>query len=261
MKNLIQGILEFRASQLAEQKVLFSKLALGQKPDALFIACSDSRVVPNVFASTKPGDLLVQRCVGNMVPPCDSQKCGHSEGAAIEFSIKHLNIRDIIVCGHSECGAMISIVQNAGIKANNLDERSYFRSSLTTTEVPKTETPFLNQWLKNGYKAMEIYHGMDAKERDRRYPVSSPSLSFHNQIAQINVQNQIENLMTYPVVKEAIEQNALKIHGWYFDIASCSVYSLLPKEKIWAVIDDQVAPKILDSLRNHSADYVASIGK
>src|ERR1700737_3168510 len=104
MKKLIQGIVDFRQNLSEESRSLFAQLALGQKPDALFIACSDSRVAPNVFASTNPGDLFVLRNVGNLIPPASSsQDC--SASAVIEFSIFSLNVSDIIVCGHSECGA------------------------------------------------------------------------------------------------------------------------------------------------------------
>src|SRR3984885_10816693 len=115
MKKLVNGIVEFRKNLLPEYRQKFAKLAVEQKPDALFICCSDSRVAPNVFASTNPGDLFVIRNVGNIIPPCAGSD-GHSvadesEAAAIEFAIKNLNVSDIIVCGHSECGAMQALIK------------------------------------------------------------------------------------------------------------------------------------------------------
>src|SRR3984893_9485910 len=104
MKKLIQGIVDFRKNLTEESRALFAKLALEQKPDTLFIACSDSRVVPNLFASTNPGDLFVLRNIGNLVPPASSPDS--SASAVIEFSIFSLHVSDIIVCGHSECAAM-----------------------------------------------------------------------------------------------------------------------------------------------------------
>jgi carbonic anhydrase len=105
MKKLIQGIIDFRDTRRDSVQDLFTQLALGQKPDALFIACSDSRMAVNVFASTDPGDLFVLRNVGNLVPPF-----GHAGGtgtaAAIDYALGILGVRDIIVCGHSDCGAM-----------------------------------------------------------------------------------------------------------------------------------------------------------
>src|ERR1041384_7022651 len=113
MKKLIQGIIDFRRKLKPEMRATFARLALGQKPDALFIACSDSRVAPNVFASTNPGDLFVVRNVGNIIPPCGvmgNSVADESEAAAIEFAVTRLNVRDIIICGHSECGAMQALV-------------------------------------------------------------------------------------------------------------------------------------------------------
>jgi carbonic anhydrase len=105
MKKLIKGIIQFRDTKRQGYVDTFCNLALGQKPDALFIACSDSRMAVNVFASTDPGDLFVVRNVGNLVPPF-----GHPGGtgtlAAVDFAVHNLGVRNIIVCGHSDCGAM-----------------------------------------------------------------------------------------------------------------------------------------------------------
>src|ERR1039458_7741616 len=101
MKKLIRGIVEFRKKGQKNYRESFGKLATRQSPDALFIACSDSRVVPNTFASTNPGDLFVLRNPGNLIPPCGKQgisSSDESEAAAIEFSVVNLNVSDIIVC-------------------------------------------------------------------------------------------------------------------------------------------------------------------
>lgn len=105
MKKLIRGILQFRETRREGLAETFSKLALGQKPDALFIACSDSRMAVNVFASTDPGDLFVLRNVGNLVPPF-GHPGGAGTAAAVDFAVDTLQVRDIIVCGHSDCGAI-----------------------------------------------------------------------------------------------------------------------------------------------------------
>ncbi len=105
MKKLIQGIIQFHETRRQGYEETFSKLALGQTPDALFIACSDSRVAVNVFASTDPGDLFVLRNVGNLVPPF-GQPGGTGTAAAVDFAVDHLKVKDIIICGHSDCGAM-----------------------------------------------------------------------------------------------------------------------------------------------------------
>src|SRR5271168_347097 len=101
MKKLIQGIVDFRKNLTEENRELFAKLALNQAPDTLFIACSDSRVVPNLFASTNPGDLFVVRNIGNMVPSCgcNGQSSGdESVAAALEFALTTLNVSNIVVC-------------------------------------------------------------------------------------------------------------------------------------------------------------------
>jgi carbonic anhydrase len=107
MLKLVQGILEFRKLHLSDYRNRFSHLAMGQKPDSLFITCSDSRVVPNLFTSTHPGHLFVLRNAGNIVPPYHVL-C--SERASIEFAVSQLPIENIIVCGHSNCGAMHAIM-------------------------------------------------------------------------------------------------------------------------------------------------------
>ncbi len=108
MEKLIRGILNFRETRREALAGTFAKLALGQKPDALFIACSDSRMAVNVFASTDPGDLFVLRNVGNLAPPF-GHPGGTGSAAAVDFAVDNLQVRDIIVCGHSECGAIAAL--------------------------------------------------------------------------------------------------------------------------------------------------------
>lgn len=196
MKKLIQGIADFRKHRLKEYREKFSKLALGQSPDTLFIACSDSRVVPNLFASTDPGDLFVLRNIGNFVPPCCTE--GHSESdnsvwAAIEFSLMQINISDIVVCGHSECGAIRAI----------LDGRE---------KIPGAH---LRSWLE---------YGDGAASRVQKIKFTDSNLAPHNQVSQANVLLQIEHLQTYPLVQQKLASKELKIHGWWFDIGSGNVH-------------------------------------
>ncbi|HVW67713.1 MAG TPA: carbonic anhydrase, partial [Steroidobacteraceae bacterium] len=133
MKRLINGIVDFRKNVRPTVKDTFALLALGQRPDALFIACSDSRVAANVFASTEPGDMFVIRNVGNLIPPYAAPSFRadpvfSSEAAAIQFGLANLPITDVIVCGHSECGAM---------------------GALARGEVHK-DTPAFQCWLRHG---------------------------------------------------------------------------------------------------------------
>src|SRR5947207_10580140 len=113
MKKLVQGIVEFRRNVRPDYRDRFARWALGEAPYTLFIACSDSRVVPNLFASADPGDLFVIRNVGNLIPPAGSDGVSPSdasEAAAIEFALVNLAVTDIVVCGHSECDAMHALL-------------------------------------------------------------------------------------------------------------------------------------------------------
>ena len=113
VKKLIKGVVEFREKVRPSMLGKFEQLALGQKPDVLLVACSDSRVAVNVFASTDPGDMFVLRNVGNIVPPQGSPHAAYFEGA-LDFALSSLDVRHIVICGHSECGAMIAIQKGLG---------------------------------------------------------------------------------------------------------------------------------------------------
>ncbi|WP_042278877.1 carbonic anhydrase [Candidatus Protochlamydia sp. R18] len=213
MKKLIQGIADFRQGLTEESRHLFANLALGQTPDVLFIACSDSRVVPNLFASTNPGDLFVLRNIGNLIPPY-SVDSDNSALAAIEFSIFSLNVPDIIVCGHSECGAMRALIE--GIQGNCCSH--------------------LQSWLKHGENSLNLV---------RNGMTINPSLSEHNQISQINVLQQIEHIKSYPFIRERLDKNELRIHGWWFNIAHADVYCYKEDLNQFVLIDEKEAQLIL----------------
>lgn len=214
MKKLVRGIVEFRKKALASYREKFEQLALGQSPDTLFIACSDSRVAANVFASTEPGDLFVIRNVGNMIPCCGED--GHSsadesEAAAIEFAIQNLNVKHIIVCGHSECGAMHALIRG--------------RNTLTT--------PHLRAWLRHGEPSLSLIDS------------TKSNLTPVNNLSQLNVLQQIEHLKSYPVVRERLEQGRLQLHAWWFELSGASVYNFDSKLGRFVMIDENSAPQIL----------------
>jgi carbonic anhydrase len=214
MKKLIQGIVDFRKSLTEENRTLFAKLALGQKPDALFVACSDSRVVPNLFASTNPGDLFVLRNIGNLIPPASSSIQEDSVGAVLEFSIFSLNVADIIICGHSECGAMQAIAK--GVDFNSCSH--------------------LASWLKYGQESLnKVKSGF----------TFNPLLSLHNQISQVNVLQQMEHIKSYPFIQDRLRKKQLRIHGWWFDIAQADVYCYEPELKQFVLIDENEGELIL----------------
>lgn len=217
MKKLIQGIVEFRKNLTQDHRELFAKLALGQQPDALFIACSDSRVVPNLFASTNPGDLFVLRNIGNLIPPAFQSIQENSVSAVIEFSIFSLNVANIIICGHSECGAMKALAQG----------------------INPIDFPHLDSWLT---------YGRESLDKVKKGFVINSSLSLHNQISQVNVLQQMQHMMSYSFVRERVENKQLHIHGWWFDIAQADVYCYEENLRQFVLIDENEAKLILERL-------------
>lgn len=220
MKKLLNGIVEFRKNVQESYRNTFGKLATGQRPDCLFIACSDSRVVPNTFASTNPGDLFVIRNVGNIIPCCDHQGLSlsdESEGAAIEFAIDNLGVQNIVVCGHSECGAMRAALQG--------------RDSVVY--------PHLKSWLRHADPSLEkLKNGL----------ILDDSLSLENQLSQINVLVQMNHILSYPSVKKKHEEGLLGIHGWWFDITHADVYAYESDVHKFVIIDEQEADRISNRL-------------
>ncbi|MCB9027028.1 MAG: carbonic anhydrase [Bdellovibrionaceae bacterium] len=224
MRKLIKGILDFRKNKQQDYREKVANLVFGQSPDSLLVACSDSRVVPNVFASTDPGDMFVVRNVGNLIPPCHSngETClKGSEPAAIDFSLFQLNVSEMIICGHSECGAMQAIINDP----SQLDSKH------------------LQSWLANGFSPQR-------KDQLSDNIFKPPfELSPHNQLSQLNVLWQIEHLKSYPEVQKRLAENKIRLHGWWFDIASADVYSYSWEENKFNIIDETEAGKILSKLK------------
>jgi carbonic anhydrase len=203
-------------------KDTFAQLALGQRPDCLFIACSDSRVVPNLFASTEPGDLFVIRNVGNLIPPYSEGNSGPhfgSEAAAIEFALATLPVTEVIVCGHSDCGAMGALARG------------------TAPEDPAA----LSCWLRHGQGSL--------RKLDSGAKLGS-HLERHNQLSQINVLEQLEHLKTYPLLQDRLASRKLRLHGWYFDIKGADVYEYEPSEERFHLIDETYASTLLNRDRD-----------
>lgn len=220
MKKLLNGIVEFRQTIRPHLMDKFQELAHTQSPDALLIACADSRVVPNLFASTDPGDLFVVRNVGNLVPPCGcdgNKETPYAESAAIEFSLSNLPITNIIVCGHSSCAAMGAVL-NGGVPADK---------------------KFVNGWLEHGQNALKKLDHLDD------FITNAPETQ-QDQLSQLNVIHQLEHLMTYPHVKEKVDAGTLTLHGWWFDIAHANVYAYHKTDKEYVLIDEAETQRILD---------------
>jgi carbonic anhydrase len=160
----------------------------GQHPTALFIGCSDSRLVPYLLTGSGPGELFIVRNVGNFVPPYDASMGYHGTAAAVEFAVLNLNVRDIIVCGHSHCGA---------VKAMYAD--------------PNPDTPHINRWLDLG--------------RDAVLPVR-PSEEALRRTEQRSIVLQLERLLAYPMVARRVEEGRIGLHGWHYVIEDGQVLVL-----------------------------------
>ena len=218
MRKLIAGIVEFRERLLPQYAERFRNLAQGQAPDALFITCSDSRVVPDLLASTDPGDLFVMRNVGNLVPPATVEGASTgdvSEASAIEYAVLVLHVRTIVVCGHSECGAM---------------KAALARKSLSNT-------PNLAKWL---------HHTASAVFRLEQEGPLDPRLNPCDQLGQLNVLVQLEHLASYPIVRERIADGTLHLIGLWFDIATGELCAYRRETRAFEIIDQSTAEQIID---------------
>ena len=216
MKKLIEGIVNFQKGLTREHKDFFKNLSQKQEPDALFIACSDSRVVPNQFASTNPGDLFVLRNIGNLMPPpCENKES--SAVSALEYAALTLKVSDIIVCGHSECGGMKALI--AGID--------------------KTSNPMLASWL---------VHAQEAVNRLHAGIKFSSTLQDYDTLSQINVLLQMEHIQQYDFIQKLLAKKTLRLHGWWFDIAKAQVYHYEKDLNKFVLIDEKEAKKLLAEL-------------
>ena len=191
MKKLIQGLSTFRNKYVSTHWDLLEDLAQGQHPRVLFITCSDSRISPNLLTQTDLGDLFIIRNAGNIIPPYGAANGG--EGATVEYALQALNIQQIVVCGHSHCGAMKGLLQ-----IGKLEE----------------EMPLVYDWLRHAEATRRLI-----KEN---YPDREKEELLEITIAE-NVLVQIDNLKTYPVVRSRLHQDKLKIYAWVYMIETGEV--------------------------------------
>ncbi|MCP2727969.1 carbonic anhydrase [Limnofasciculus baicalensis] len=191
MKRLIQGLHEFQTTYFNTHRELFELLSQGQHPKFLFITCSDSRIDPNLITQTEPGEMFIIRNAGNIIPPYGATNGG--EGAAVEYAVHALGIEEIIVCGHSHCGAMKGL-----LKIEKLED----------------EMPAVYQWLKHAEATRRImkehYQGYEGED-------------LLNASIQENVLTQLENLRTYPVVQSRLKAGKMHLHAWVYEIETGEV--------------------------------------
>lgn len=190
MPRIVAGVVKFQDDVFPKQKSLFEQLATGQAPEALFITCSDSRIDPCLMTQTAPGELFIIRNAGNIVPPHTTVTGGMT--ASIEFAIGALNVSHIVVCGHTQCGAMKG--------AMDLE-------ALTTL-------PHTKEWLSYSKAAVQVVKEKNADlEPDEKIDA----------LIKENVLLQIQHLKTHPMVAARLATDKLQIHGWVYDIKNGSV--------------------------------------
>lgn len=191
MERIIAGVHKFRRTEFVEHRELYEQLAARQQnPMALFITCSDSRVIPGRITQTVPGDLFEIRNAGNIVPPHGAASGG--EQATIEYSLDVLGIKNIIVCGHSQCGAMKAMLQ----------------------EAPLEQLPAAKAWFANAEATKRI-----TKEKYNGLPFEQ----LWTLATQENVLVQMNHVSTHPCVAARLASGRVCVYGWYYDIGSGAV--------------------------------------
>lgn len=206
MQKLIEGVHSFHRETFRHQRELFDELALRQTPEVLFITCADSRIVPNTLTNTGAGDLFIIRNAGNIVPPAGSPDRGVE--ATIEYAVQVLGIKDIIVCGHSNCGAMRALI----------DPR------------PLESLPAMRDWLEYAAETRKIvaksYQHLEGEARVMA-------------AVEENVLEQLDHVSHLPSVAPALARGAVKLHGWVYKIKTGEVFHYDPSEGQYLSLDDQ----------------------
>jgi carbonic anhydrase len=179
--KLLRGVSRFQKHVYPENQELFERLALGQRPEALFITCADSRIDPCLITQTKPGELFICRVIGNVVPPYPEAIGGVS--ATIEYAVGVLRVPQVVVCGHTDCGVMRGALHPEALEAY----------------------PGVTAWLR--------YAKVGHLERN-------PSAEFLLALTENNVIAQMKNLRSHPTVAARLEQGDLALHGWVYHIGS-----------------------------------------
>jgi len=205
MQKLVEGVHRFHEEVFSLQQRLFEQLADGQNPQALFITCSDSRIDPTLLTQTEPGELFILRNAGNIVPPYGPY--GGGEAATIEYAVSVLGVRDIVVCGHSHCGAMSGLLMPEQI----------------------AELPAVRNWLAHAEATARII-------KENYDHIREPNARLTATVEE-NVLVQLENLKTHPCVLAALSRRELKLHGWVYKFESGEVFSYHPAKHQFLRLD------------------------
>lgn len=211
MPHFAKGVVKFQNDVYPQKKELFEKLSEGQSPEALFITCSDSRIETAMITQTEPGELFICRNAGNIVPPHLPQGGGMT--ASIEFAVAVLNVPHIVICGHTECGAM-----NGAMNPEGLDS-----------------LPHVKQWLGYARAAVEIVkaYGDDMTEDERM-----------RLLLEQNVLLQMQHLKTHPAVTKRLTKGDLTLHGWVYDIKTGDVSALDEAGEKFLPVDERYAKEM-----------------
>jgi carbonic anhydrase len=197
MQRLVRGVHKFQQEVVGKQAEFYAELAKGQRPHTLFITCSDSRISPNLLTQTEPGEIFILRNAGNIIPPHSAATGG--EAATIEYAVGLLGVTDIVVCGHSYCGAMTGLLEPGSV----------------------ADLPAMRSWLGHAEATRcilkENYASLAGEE-------------LVNVAIQENVLVQLENLRTVPVVAARLASGRLHLHGWVYKIETGEVYAYDPTE-------------------------------
>lgn len=198
MLKLVEGVHAFQKDIFAGQKELFARLARGQSPTTLFITCSDSRISPNLLTQTAPGELFILRNAGNLVPSWSD--AGGAEAAAIEFALVGLGVQEIVICGHSHCGAVKGLLNPASLE----------------------QMPSVRTWLKHAESTrrvvLENYPQLEGED-------------LLNVAIQENVLGQIEHLRTHPAVASRLAAGKVRLHGWVYKLETGEVFAFEPDKR------------------------------
>lgn len=196
--KLVQGFGKFHSKYFLEKKELFETLStVGQSPEVLVIACSDSRNDPALITKSEPGDIFVVRNVAAIVPPYQPDSQYHGTSAAIEFAIKGLKVKDIVIMGHAQCGGVEALRKG--------------------TEDSPNDYEFLRTWISIGKAARDTV----LKELKDSSPEKQQSV-----LERAMILTSLNNLMTFPWIKSAVTAGQLTLHGWYFDLSKGKMFNL-----------------------------------
>ena len=208
LEHLVEGFRRFREDVFPQQEALFKKLAHAQAPRAMFITCADSRIVPELITQSEPGDLFVTRNVGNVVPPYGQMNGGVS--TAIEYAVAALGVKHIIVCGHSDCGAMKAVLNPDSME----------------------RMPTVKAWLRHAEVAKTVV-------ADNCGCADHTTLGV---LTEENVVAQLDHLRTHPSVASRLASGQLFIHGWVYDIETSEIKAYDAEAGEFRVIGDGPLP-------------------